>query len=265
MPIRSSGGLVGAIATIAALFALVLASPALVQAQEAVDLELVLSVDASGSVDDDEYALQIGGIAAAFRDPAVTNAIVSGAYRKIAVAMIVWAGGLGRKDITDWWIIRSTADAHAFASFIESRPRTVGGGSTGIGAGIASSIWMIVNNNIAGVRMTVDVSGDGIENSLGTISENYRMFVPEARSIAQARDVAEAVGITINGLAIQTDVKDLAEWYEHHVRLGPESFVMVARDFTDFRRAMRAKLLREIGTGPAVTSLPGTPVAQISR
>ncbi len=61
------------------------------EAQVDVDLELVLAVDASGSVDQQEYALQIQGIAASFRDETVLAALRSGAQGRIAVALVTWA------------------------------------------------------------------------------------------------------------------------------------------------------------------------------
>jgi hypothetical protein len=228
------------------------------RAETLVDLELVFAVDASGSVDDDEYALQIGGIAAAFRDPAVTAAISSGARGSIAVAVLVWSEATRPKDASDWWIVRSAADAEAFASHLESRPRLVGGGTTGIESGIAAAVTMIASNTIVGQRSTVDVSGDGIENSAGPVHSSFAKTVRHLREIAEARVMARRLNITVNGLAILTEVPDLDRWYEAHVKSGPGSFVMAVETYTDFASAMLEKLLREIGAGPTISQLPAT-------
>jgi hypothetical protein len=224
------------------------------RAAEAVDLELVLSIDASGSVDDDEYRLQLGGIAAAFRDPAIMTAISGGVFRRIAVAVVIWAGASEPRDTTEWWIIGAAADALAFAAMAEARPRVIKGGTTGIGAGVAASIELAGANDIIGRRTVIDVSGDGKENSA---PGNFLAARDETDAISRAREEARARGITINGLAILNDVHDLDQWYDAHVRSGPDSFVMVAEDYSDFTAAMLAKLVREIGSGPAVTDLGG--------
>ena len=228
------------------------------RAAEPVDLELVLAIDASGSVDDDEYRLQLGGIAAAFRDPAIISAISGGLFRRIAVALVIWADADGPKDVTGWWIVESPGDAFAFAAMVEARPRIIKGGTTGIGAGVAASIELVGANDIIGRRTVIDVSGDGKENSA---PGNFLAARDETHAISQARAQARARGITINGLAILNDVHDLDQWYDAHVRSGPNSFVMVADDHSDFAAAMLAKLVREIGSGPAVTERGGGPAA----
>jgi hypothetical protein len=69
----------------------------------AADLELVLAVDASGSVDDEEFDLQMRGIAAGFRDAKVRQAIGSGPHGRIAVNLIVWADHQVPKDASGWF------------------------------------------------------------------------------------------------------------------------------------------------------------------
>lgn len=257
MPIRSharAGLLKGRMtAAAAALFVPLALSDA--RAETEVDLELVLAIDSSGSVDAQEYALQLGGIAEAFRDRSVIDAIASGPHRRIAVAMVLWADAGAPKDETGWWVIGTSAEAHAFAAFVESRPREIKGGTTGIGAGVAAAIRQFEDNAISGRRRVIDVSGDGVENSDWRVASDFSLKVDDSRAIAEARSIAEARGITINGLAITNEVAELVDWYERNVRTGPGSFVMAAGDYADFARAMRIKLLREIGSGPAVTDL----------
>ena len=209
-----------------------------------VDLELVLAVDASGSVNETEYRLQTGGIAAGFRDPAVIDAIRRGNHGRIAVALVVWADATVPKDQSAWFTVSNAAEAEAFARVVETFPRRVVGG-TGIGAGIAHSIRLIDSNAFQGTRRVVDVSGDGMETP-------PREFVV---LIGQARDMARARGVTVNGLAILNEVPTLDIWYRNRVRTGPGSFVMTASGYEDFAAAMRAKLLREIQEQPPVASL----------
>lgn len=213
-------------------------------AERIVDLELVLAVDASGSVNDDEYKLQLVGIARGFRDPAVRKAIRSGPEKSIAVNLLVWAEPQVPKDMTGWFVIASDADAERFASMVENFPRRQSG-ATAIGEGIAAALRSIEANSIAGTREVVDVSGDGRES----VAREFTVLVDQAHAMAMAR------GVVINGLAIQNEVSDLADYYRRNVQAGPESFVMAARDYEDFAEAMRRKLLREIEYRPRITSL----------
>ena len=91
------------------------------RAEEVVDLELLLAVDASGSVDAAEFELQIGGIAAAFRDPEVLEAIRSGPEQRIAAALMIWSDARSRKAMSDWMVIGDAASAEAFASLVVSQ------------------------------------------------------------------------------------------------------------------------------------------------
>jgi hypothetical protein len=220
---------------------ILLFSPSAEAQDAAVDLELVLAVDASSSVDEAEWSLQMGGIAAGFRHPRVQEAIRSGATGRIAVAVVMWADATLPTAETDWFVLASPDDANRFADMAESLPRGVIGG-TGIGAGIAAAIRKLDRNGIASLRQVVDVCGDGRE----TPAREIVVTMPVARGMALAR------GVTINGLAIQNEEPDLAEWYRDHVIAGPESFVVPAAGFDDFAQAMVRKLIREIEHAPKV-------------
>ena len=208
----------------------------------AADLELVLAVDASGSVDDQEFALQLGGIAAGFRDPKVRQAIGSGPFGRIAVELIVWADHQVPKDASGWFLVSGDADAEAFARLVEGFPRRQNG-ATGIGEGVAAAVRAIEANGITGARKTIDVSGDGRE----TPPREYVVLMPQARIMALSS------GITINGLAIVNEDAALLDYYRTEVRSGPDSFVMEAADYTDFTNAMRQKLIREIEYRPKLS------------
>ncbi|MBL8906634.1 MAG: DUF1194 domain-containing protein [Rhizobiales bacterium] len=202
--------------------------------ENGVDLKLVLAVDASGSVDQEEFALQLGGIAAAFRDPAVREAIRSGPKKRIAVNITVWAQHEVPKDSTGWSILTSDADIERFAAMAEALPRRVNGG-TGMGAGLAAALRELETSGLEAPREIVDISGDGAESP----ARDYVVMMPQARQMARSR------GVVVNGLAILGEA-NVEEWYRRNVLVGPGSFLVVARDYEDFAEAMRRKLLREI-------------------
>lgn len=219
-----------------------LAAPA-VWAQEAVDLELVLAVDASGSIDREEFTLQMGGIAAAFRDPELHAAVHSGPHRRIAVTLMLWAEANRPKQSLPWHAIGSRAEAEAFARAVETMPRRLAAGGTGIGKALQYATWEIERNDFEGLRKVIDLSGDGRETA----------FREHSLDIDGGRLIARSAGITINGLAILNDVPALEDYFADRLIGGFDSFVMTAADFNDFARAMRRKLLREIEYTPKVS------------
>ena len=218
------------------------------EAQTFADLELVLAVDASGSVDQSEYTLQVRGIARAIIDPQVIEAIQSGPIGRIAVAMIVWGEAGIPGDETSWYVIETLEDARRFAGVAANFPRRVTGG-TGIGAGLTQGMRMFERNGIEATRQVVDVSGDGRE----TPPRDYVALVVHARGMALAR------GITINGLAILNEDPHLDDWYREAVIAGPGAFVMTVADYPDFAEAMRNKLLREIENRPSISGIDSPP------
>ncbi len=218
---------------------LALLPPAAKAEQIAVDLELVLAIDASGSVDPEEYRLQMQGIAAGFRDQGVWQAIRAGKTGRIAVAIVIWADATVPKFETGWSVIETEADALAFADLAGSLERRVVGG-TGIGEGLAAAMRKFERNAIHSTRQVVDVSGDGRE----TPPREIVVTMAVARSMALSR------GITINGLAILNEDSQLGDWYRNHVVAGPRSFVMTVSNFDDFAAAMTRKLIREIDDRP---------------
>ena len=220
--------------------------PWLLHADE-VDLELLLAVDVSGSVSQSEFELQLRGIAAAFRDPEVHDAIRLGPNQKIAVALMIWADAPSRKASSDWIIVDSPLSAEIFAqtvlSQVSRRKSFLGRSGTGIGAAIGHGVQLLRRNGIEGIRRTIDVSGDGHETPLAF---GEGMALPEAHRRARRADV------TVNGLAILSDDTNLLTYYRARVIRGPGSFAVAATDYSDFARAMKSKLLREI---PAAISM----------
>lgn len=203
---------------------------------ERVDVELVLAVDASGSVNPREFQLQLTGIANAFRDKSIQQAIISGSHRRIAVSLLVWSDAAFNVYSTKWYVLSDPGSAEEFAQVVENYPKREGGG-TGIGNGLAYAVRSIAGNGIEGTRRIVDVSGDGPETPPWF---GKGIVLPQARALAQRE------GVTVNGLAILNDFPKLDTWYREHVKSGPGSFVMQATDYVDFAVAIREKLWREI-------------------
>jgi hypothetical protein len=221
----------------------VLAAPLLatpVAAQDgAVDLLLVLAIDASGSIDADEFTLQREGIAEALSHPAVLAAIRSKPRGAIGVAMVEWGSPGGAETVVDWRRIDGATSAEAAAAAMREAPRSRQSFNA-IGDAILHSAALIAAAPWRAAERTIDVSGDGPDM-------RSRLPAPEAR------DLAVAQGIVVNALAIEagSNWRDgvLAAAYERGVIGGPGAFVMRAEDRRDFARALRAKLIREIATG----------------
>ena len=205
------------------------------RAEVRVDLELVLAIDSSGSVDFGESELQMGGIAKALRDPEVIEAIEGAAPNGVAVAVIEWSGPGQQLVGVDWTRITDAGTAAALAARIEAMGRGLIG-ETAIGEAIRFASALLEYGPFQGARRIIDVSGDGPSNAGGE---------PEPM-----RDAAALAGVTINGLAILRENPGLDRYYAEHVIGGPDAFVMIAQDYDDFARAIRQKLLREIRGAP---------------
>ena len=243
-----------------ALGALVLlgiaATRAAVGADQVVDLELVLAVDVSSSVDDGEFDLQMRGLAAAFRHPSVAAAIAQGGHRGIAVALVQWAAGTEQLLGLDWTEVRGAAGAAVLARRIEVTPRLFVGGDTSLGGAITFAARQFENNGYRGLRRVIDVSGDG---GAGQGQE-------VAKSISsRGRDLALAQGITINGLAILDEDPDLDVFYRNNVIGGAGAFVIAAESYRDFAAAMIEKLIREIGDRPLAEADPVGRVSALKK
>jgi hypothetical protein len=205
-----------------------------------VDLELVLAVDVSGSVDEQEARLQREGYIAAIASDRVAQAIGSGSMGRIAVLYLEWSNDNYQRIVVPWTLIDGSMTARIFASAL-TEADYVTGRWTSISGGIDLAVASFENNGYEGMRRVIDVSGDGYNNS--------------GRPVTAARDDAVRQGIVINGLPILNQrpnpwggqpPQDLDKYYEDFVIGGPGAFVVPARDFEDFGRAVLAKLIREI-------------------
>ncbi len=203
---------------------------------EPVELELVLAVDSSVSVNPREFDLQMSGLAAAFRDERVIGAIQAVGERGIAVTLVQWAE-IGQQAVSvDWMRLQDAATAEAFAERIDAAPRAFVGAATAITYALRFAVPLFQVNEFDGERRVIDISGDGVNNS-GPPPTTFR-------------NVAVNAGITVNGLAIVNEYFDLDLYYEESVIGGSGAFVMVAEDYRDFADAIVAKLVREILSTP---------------
>ncbi len=205
-----------------------------------VDLQLVLAVDSSGSIDDAEFILQRWGYANAFRNPRVISAIRNGLHRAIAVTYIEWSGPGIQVTIADWTVIKDAATANRFADSLEAVPRAmISGNGTAVGEAIVMAAGHFDNNKFNSSRRVIDISGDGP--------------VTVGRPAAWARDRVVARGITINGLpVIDERYPNLELFFLDHVIGGQGAFAIPAHGFKDVAAAVLSKLIREIaGDAPS--------------
>lgn len=242
---------VSVVLTAAALVAGMAGSGAV--AAEQVDLLLVLAADVSRSIDNPKFQLQRDGYAAAVTDPRVIEAIRSGPRSQIAICFVEWSGVGNQKVVIDWTIVRDAATAQQFAAQVAEAPRSFAD-RTSISGGIDFAMSQLARAPFASHRKTIDVSGDGTNNS--------------GRDVKLARDEALAENVTINGLVILSEQPlswnaehthppgGLDAYYRNNVIGGPGAFVAVAENFNSFGQAIISKLIAEIALAPVSTEPP---------
>ena len=226
---------------------LALLAPADARAQEQqVDLELILAVDASSSVSTEEFDLQIRGLAQAFRDPTVVQAIRASGDLGITVSLIQWSDARKQVVAVDWTTVRDDAAAQALADAIEASPRYLVGGGTAIGGALKFAMRQFENNGYRARRKVIDLSGDGRTN--------------QGAWPAKVRDLAVGQGVTINGLAILNEDPTVDSYYYANVIGGTGAFVMTANDYESYGLAILAKLIKEIAGVPIARGLTPGPL-----
>ena len=226
---------------LAVLAAIMFVGPAV--AAEQVDLLLVLASDVSRSVDAAKFKLQRDGYVAAISSPRVIEAIKSGPHGRIAICFIEWSGVGAQKVVIDWTVIDGAKAAQDFASQLDEAQRSFAD-RTSISGGIDFAMAQLEHAPFQAARRTIDVSGDGTNNS--------------GRDVTAARDEALAQNVTINGLVILSEQPlswnadhtnppgGLEAYYRNNVTGGPNSFVMVAENFNTFGQAILNKLVAEV-------------------
>jgi hypothetical protein len=206
---------------------------------EGAALALVLAIDVSASVTADSYLLQHDGIARAFENPRLVNAI-SALPGGIEVLVLEWSDPDKIAVTVDWTLIADAPGAHAFATAVRATARS-SNGLTAIGPALLAAASAFDHLPEPAGRRIIDISGDGMAN----------FGMPPAA----ARDQIVAAGISINGLAILTEEPWLAGYYRNEVVGGPGAFVAVARNFTSFADAMLKKLVQEVADATPATPL----------
>ncbi|MEP1355886.1 MAG: DUF1194 domain-containing protein [Tateyamaria sp.] len=193
----------------------------------ACDLALLLAVDVSGSVDKQEYRIQMDGLAAALRDGIVADALVE---QQAQIALIQWTGSSRQRQTIPWTAMRTYADVLALADQIEADPRIWRNFSTAIGEALEVSRAALAPVAHC-TRRVIDVSGDGESN--------------EGIEPASQRALLSADEVTVNAIAIETDDADLTAYFFENLITGPGAFVVTANGFADYPEQIKRKLLRE--------------------
>lgn len=217
---------------IAAALALMASTPDAANAQTTVDLQLVLAVDVSGSVNAQRFELQKMGYVAAFQNRRVLNTILAGRNQSIAVTMMQWSGPFLQSQVVPWTVLKDEPTVKGFAGAIESAPRMMYGGGTSISGAIDNAVTLFPQVPYKTERRVIDVSGDGSNN--------------RGRSVTQARDEAVDAGIVINGLPILAFEPQLDQYFKDYVIGGPGAFMIAAKSFETFAEAILMKLIIEI-------------------
>lgn len=210
-------------------------------AQASVDVAIVLAVDASTSVNREEFGLQLDGIAASLRHPRVIQAIRNGAVGAIAIALVEWSSPHQTWLAIPWTRVSDAASANRLADMISQTPRLFADGGTAIGSAIRFSVRQFQALPFPAGRRVIDISGDGSNTHLPDVTSE--------------RDAAVMAGITINGLPILSREEDIENYYRNRVIGGSNAFTEVAVDYESFPSAMLRKLLREIRSDSLVSVL----------
>jgi len=201
-------------------------------AQTAVDLQLALMVDASGSVNQYRFELQKRGYVAALRNPRILGAILGGRTQSIAISMAQWTGPFLQVVVLPWTQLKDEASVMSAAAIVEKTPRQLFGGGTSISGAIDYAMAMFPESPFKAERQVIDISGDGSNNG--------------GRSVVRARNEAVEKGVTINGLPILAVEPYLDQYYRDYVIGGPGAFMVVANDFESFGEAILKKMIVEI-------------------
>ncbi len=210
------------------LILLLLAGPAAAHCR----LALTLALDVSSSVDSEEYRLQLEGVAQALEDDAVRTAIFQVPGTSVALQVYEWSGVRQQAMVEDWVVVARPGDLDRIAATVRGHGRRFGNAPTALGDALAFGLRQLRRAPVCDQRK-IDVSGDG-QSNVG--------LPPQALVIPPDLD-----DVTINGLAIESDEIALARYYRYFVVRGPGAFVERAADFEDYARAIRAKLIRELG------------------
>ena len=247
-------------AVLAAFFVAASAASAAQPGTIDVDVELVLAVDISYSVDEEEARRQREGYVAALASEDVIRSIQGGPLGRIAVTYVEWADSGFQRAAADWTVIASEEDALGFASRVASAPLERGH-YTAIGAALADAVNRIETNDYTAPRLIIDISGDGPQN--------------QGLPLEQARAMADAAQVVVNGLPVISAASgrwvrpvevNLDDYFRDNVITGPGAFVLPARTEAEFREAILRKLIIEIaGALPSPGEVDAAYGTRVSR
>lgn len=222
---------------------LLLSTALLAAPASACEVALMLAVDVSGSIDGDEYRIQMDGLAEALREKVIAEALI---LSEAEIALMQWTGTGRQSVVISWTTITSEEDILIFAQQVQDQERIWRDFSTAIGEAME-----LAHGYFAAVdqceRLVMDISGDGISNE-GRLPSDVWPALTEA-------------GITVNALAIENTGFPLTPWFEENVIHGPGAFVVTANGFEDYPPQIVRKLYRELtqAVSDLDTGLPESP------
>ncbi|MBT8424972.1 MAG: DUF1194 domain-containing protein [Silicimonas sp.] len=222
-------------------------------------LALALALDISGSVDADEYRLQMSGLSTALADRDVVAALLASPDAPVAIAIYEWSSARHQNVIQDWTLIDSAASLEGVRARLNQIQRAPAPQATGLGAAMVFG-GRLLDDAPGCWNRTLDISGDGKNNDW-----------PDPRNVRAEGSLA---GVLINGLVIApdtgrgdratTEAGELVAYFKARVIQGPDAFVEVAFGYEDYADAMRRKLLRELRSRPVGIG-PRAPVRDVWR
>ncbi len=208
---------------------------------------LIMALDVSSSVDAQEYALQMQGLAGALLDPDVQILLLSQPSAPVVLSVFEWSGRFDQRLIIDWTRLETPADLAQVAAVLTAQTRPQTTRPTAIGQALRYAGQRLQAGPDCW-QLTVDVSGDGKNN------DGMRPLQGKSAIIFQR--------VTVNGLVIGTDMPsgdrivenemaELTSYFRSLVIHGPDAFIETALGFEDFQAAMKRKLLRELSIAVA--------------
>ena len=201
---------------------------ALAPAARACEVALAFAIDVSGSISDEDYRIQMNGLAEGLRDPMVTHTLARG---DSAVMVLLWSGRGEQLVAIDWRHMTTEAHVASFATEVENLPRPFGRSATALGEALGA-IAAAMTQAPACDRLVVDISGDGRSNE-GVLPRHQR-------------DALELMNVTVNAIVVDVEGGDVHNYYENEIIHGPDAFSVVVSDSDDYASQMRRKLYREL-------------------
>lgn len=220
------------------IFLLLSALP--LQAQQDCEVELVLAMDVSRSVDPAEFHLIRHGTAEAFRNPEILE-LIDWMKGGVLVTVTQWSGAGQQRQVIPWLFLTDAATTREFADQVDAMKRTFRYDLTAPGEALAHAAALGKTAPMSCHHRVIDVAGDGIRNT--------------GLDVSVIADEIEAQGVTINGLVVRGDSPDPLEFYQTEIKRGPLSFIQIAHGYEDYPHAIFLKLLREMSPSLSLLDL----------